>query len=81
MLPLFINQELDCLHEADNPYDHFDIKTCESASGKIDGNNDEMMEISCHTKFLLQRSAVIKVTLSSTNYRKFPLVQGALLIP
>ena len=29
------NQELDCLHEVDNPYDYFAIKSCESASDKI----------------------------------------------
>ena len=67
------NQELD------NPYDYFAIKTCESASGKI--VRYLPMEISRPTKFLLQRRAVIKVTLSSTNYRKSPLVQGGLEIP
>ena len=38
------------------------------------------MDISRPTKFLLQRGAVIKVTLSSTNYRKSSLVQGGLEI-
>ena len=66
------NQELD------NPYDYFAIKTCESASGKI--VRYLPMEISRPTKFLLKRRAVIKATLSSTNYRKSPLVQGGLEI-
>ena len=74
------NQELDCLHEVDNdnPYDYFAIKTCKSARGKIVSHLP--MDISRPTKFLLQRGAVIKVTLSSTNYRKSSLVQGGLEI-
>ena len=32
------NQELDCLHEVDNPYVYFAIKTCESTSGKNVGH-------------------------------------------
>ena len=63
----------------DNAYDYFAIKPCESASGKIVGHL--AMEISLPTKFLLQRRAVIKVALSSTNYRKSPLSQGRLEIP
>ena len=39
------------------------------------------MEISCITKFLLDRGARIEATLRSTHYRQSPLVQGGLEIP
>ena len=54
------DQELDCLHEVDTPYDYFAIKTCESVSGKTVGHFP--MEISRPTKALLQLEAMIKVT-------------------
>ena len=73
------NQKLDCAHEVGNPYDFFAIKTCESGSGRTVGHLP--MEISRPIKFLLQRGAVIKSTLSSTSYRRSPLVQGGLEIP
>ena len=38
------------------------------------------LEISRFTKFLLDRGATITATLSSTNYRRSPLVQGGLEI-
>ena len=39
------------------------------------------MEISRPTKYLLQRGALINATLSSTSYRRSPLVQGGMEIP
>ena len=54
------------------------MKTCESVSDKIVGHLPT--KISHPTKFLLQFGAVIKATLSSTNYRNSPLLQGGLQI-
>ena len=73
------HQELDCLHEVDNPYHYFDIETCECAIGKILGHFP--MEISRPTKFLLEREAEITAAFSPTNYRKSHFVQGGLEIP
>ena len=39
------------------------------------------LEISRFTKVLLDRGAIISATLSSTHYRRSPLVQGSLEIP
>ena len=39
------------------------------------------MERSCSTKYILQRGGKVVATLSSTNYRSSPLVQGGLEIP
>ena len=39
------------------------------------------LEISRFTKFLLDRGTTITATLSSTHYRRWPLVQGGLEIP
>ena len=73
------NQELDCLHEVDNPDYYLTINSFESARVKIVGHMP--MEMSRPTKFLLQRGAVIKATLSSTNCRKTLLVQDGLEMP
>ena len=70
-------EKLDCLHEVDNPFDVFAIKT---------GNSDKNItghlprEISRVTKFLLDRGAVVYAELTSTNYRRSPLMQGGLEI-
>ena len=73
------NERLFCAHEADNPYDCFAIRTCVGSTGKTVGHLP--MEISRPTKVLLQRGAIVFATLSSTTYRRLPLVQGGLEIP
>ena len=74
------NQELDCAQEADNPYDYFVIKTCTRGSnGRTIGYLP--IEISRSTKYILQGGAKVVATLSSTNSRRSPLVQGGLEIP
>ena len=56
------NQELDCAHEADNPYDYFAIKTCTRGSnGRTVGHLP--MGISHPTKYILQRGAKVVATL------------------
>ena len=55
----------------------FAIKTCKS-NGQIVGHLPR--EIPRVTKFLLDRGAVVQATLSTTHYRRSPLVQGGLEI-
>lgn len=73
------NQVLDCVHEVDNPYDFFAIKTMEKRTGRIVGHLP--FEVARCIKFLLQRGAIIDAQLSTTNYRRSPLIQGGLEIP
>ena len=74
------NQELDRAHEADNPYDYFAIKACTRGSNGLTVGHLPM-EISCPIKYILQRGTKVVATLSSTNYKRSPLVQGDLEIP
>lgn len=74
------NEELDCAHEADNPYDYFAIKICSRGSNSRTVGHLPM-EISRPTKFLLLRGAKIVARLTSTSYRRSPLMQGGLEIP
>ena len=55
----------------------FAIKKCKS-NGQIVGHLPR--EISKVTKFLLDRGAVVQATLSTTHYKRLPLVQGGLEI-
>ena len=74
-----INENLNCLHDRENPFDVFAIKTCQSQSFEAVGHLPR--EISRATKFLLDRGALVTATISSNNYRRSPLVQGGLEIP
>jgi len=67
------------LHEENNPYDPFAIKTCRFNSDRIVGHLP--IEISRITKFILDRGAKVEVKLRETHYRRSPLVQGGLEIP
>ena len=64
-----INQTLYLSHEKNNHFDSFAIKMCDTR-GNIVGHLP--MEISCITKFLLDRGARIEATLRSTHYRQYP---------
>lgn len=68
---------LKCSHELNNAFDVFAIKT-EENSGKIVGHLPR--EISRITKFILDRGAKVTAVLTTTNYRRSPLVQGGLEI-
>ena len=70
-------EKLNCYHERNNAFDIFAIKT-ESENGSTVGHLPR--EISRITKFILDRGAKITAILSSTNYRRSPLVQGGLEI-
>lgn len=70
-------EHLVCSHEEDNAFDIFAIKTCK-ADGTIVGHLPR--ELSRTLKFLLIRGARIFADLTSTHYRRSPLVQGGLEI-
>lgn len=72
-----ISETLECLHEFGNAFDMFAVKTCRS-TGQTVGHLPR--EISRVTKFLLDRGAVVHATLTTTDYRRSPLVQGGLEI-
>ena len=58
-----------CLMKNHLSFDSFAIKMCDTR-GNIVGHLP--MEISCITKFLLDRGARIEATLRSTHYRQYP---------
>ena len=71
------NQKLKCSHIENNLFDMFPIKVCDDV--KIVGHI--LLEISRPTKYLSDRGAFFTVELTSTNYRRSPLIQGSLEIP
>ena len=77
----FEKEMLQCDHGSDNDYDLFAIKTCWDAEFHAQIVGHLPLEISRFTKVLLDRGAIISATLSSTHYRRSPLVQGSLEIP
>ena len=75
------NETLQFDHESDKDYNLFAIKTCRDAEVHPQILDHLPLEIYRFTKFLLDRGATITATLSSTHYRRSPLVQGGLEIP
>ena len=71
-------ERLECLPEVENLFDVFAIKTVNSDNA-ITGHLPR--EISRVTKLLLDRGAVAYAELTSTHYRRSPLVQGGLEMP
>ena len=71
------NQKLSCAYEENNPFDLFVVKTCEDTN--IVGHLP--IEISRALKYLMDRGVAFTVQLTSTNYRRSPLIQGGLEIP
>ena len=70
-------EQLNCSHNFGNVFDVFAIKTC-NPNGTVVGHLSR--EISRATKFLLDQGAQISAILTSTDYRRSPLVQGGLEI-
>ena len=70
-------ESLTCSYEHQNPYDMLAIKTT-TANGNAVGHLPQ--EISRVTKFLLDRGATITAELTSSQYRRSPLVQRGLEI-
>ena len=73
-----LNELLDCFHEQGNDFDYFSIKTCEKDNKKTVGHLPR--EISSPTKFLIDRGARVTAEITSSHYRKSPLLQGGLEI-
>ena len=71
-------QKLECVHEKENPYNFFVIKTADISSGITVGHLP--MEILRVTKFFLDREARVFAILTSANYSISPLVEGGLEI-
>ena len=71
-----LNELLDCFHEQGNDFDYFSIKTCEKDNKKTVGHLPR--EISRPTKFLIDRGARVTAEITSSHYRKSPLLQGGL---
>ena len=72
-------QTLNCFHEEGNTFDRFAVKVCEKDKNEIVSHLP--MEISRVTKFLLDRGANVPAKITSTHYRRSPLVQGGIEIP
>ena len=69
-----IDEKLICIHEQENVFDMFAIKTCLEhvwTVGHVPRENDSWLD----------RGASITSELTSTNYRRSPLVKGGLEIP
>ena len=66
------------MHERNNAFDPFAIKT---VNENLEVCGHLPREISRATKFLLDRGALVKATITSHKYRRSPLVQGGLEIP
>ena len=75
------NETLQCAHESDNDHDLFAIKTCRDIEFHPQIVGYLPLEFSRFTTFFLDRGATITATLSSTHYRRSPLVEGGLEIP
>ena len=72
-------QTLNCFHEEGDTFDRFAIKVCKKDKNEIVGHL--LMEVSWVTKFLLDRGANVSAKLTSSHYRRTPLVQGCVQIP
>ena len=73
------NVLLNCLHERNNPFDMFAIQVCQLETNKRVGHLP--MEISKLSKFLIDSGAIFQARLTSTHYRRRPVVRGRLEIP
>ena len=71
-------ETLNCFYERGNVFDPFSIKVCQKDSEKTVGHLPR--EISRITKFIFDRNATVTVKVSSSHYRRSPLVQGGLEI-
>ena len=73
-----VGEELDCMHERDNPFNLFVIaikKTTRKTVGHLPMENLRV------AKYLMHRGARFTVVLTSSQYCDSPLVQGELEIP
>ena len=70
-----VNEILNCSHEQNNVFDRFAIKTTkENHNNQIVGHLP--IKVSRVIKYLIDRGAEITAQLTSTNYRRSPLIKG-----
>ena len=72
------NEVLICQFENGNSYDMFAVKTCDQR-GTMVGHLPR--EVSCNTKFIIDRGAAVSVMITGTHYRRSTLVKCRLEIP
>ena len=72
------SEKLKSVHDKNNPFDNFAIKTMNNSVHTV---GHLPMELSGITKLLNGRGARVEAQLSSTSYRRSPLIQGGLEIP
>ena len=72
------DQILECFFETHNPFDRFAIKVCEVGNENAVGRL--LREISCVTKFFMDRRVIVSARLTSEHYRRSPIVQGEMEI-
>ena len=75
-----VGEELNCMHERDNPFDLFAI-AIKKSTGTGETVRHIPMENSRVTKYLMDRGARFTVVLTSSQYCVSPSVQGRLEIP
>ena len=73
-----LNELLDCFHEQGNDFNYFSIKTCKKDDNEIVGHLPR--EMSRPTKFLIDRGARVTAQITSSHYRKSPLLQGGMKV-
>ena len=72
------SKKLKCAHDKNNPFDDFAIKTMNNSGQAVGHLPMELLRI---TKLLIDLRAKVEAQLSSTNYRRSPLIQRGLEIP
>ena len=75
-----VREELNCMHERDNPFDLFAI-AIKKSMGKGETVRHMPMKNPRVTKYLMDRGARFTVVFTSSQYCVSPLVQGRLEIP
>ena len=73
----YLEEILLCYQEIGNDFDFFSIKTCTGDDVTV---GHLPREISQPTKFLIDQGAVVKSKITSSHYRRSPLLQGGLEI-
>ena len=76
-----LDEEHACHHEENNLYDIFMIKVCQQRGKRDIVVGHLPMEISCPTKFLIQRGVIVIARVSKEHYRRSPLIKGGMEIP
>ena len=71
------SEKHQCAHDKNNPFNDLAIKTMSNSDQTVGHLPVEVLRI---RKFLIDRGANVEAQLSSTNYRRSPLIQEGLEI-